>query len=112
MTDTTRDGRPIDVVDNVEQQQFEARVEGAVVGKAVYETQDGKVVFIHTEVDPSMQGQGVANVLARVALDQMRAGGRTIVPLCPFISAYIRRHPAFVDLVDEDHRGWVQPPVG
>jgi uncharacterized protein len=112
MTDTTRDGRPIEVVDDVEQQQFEARVEGVVVGKAVYETRDGMVWFTHTEVDPSMQGQGVANVLARVALDDVRASGRTIVPLCPFISAYIRRHPAYVDLVDEDHREWVQPPLG
>jgi predicted GNAT family acetyltransferase len=102
MTDRTRDGRPIEVVDNPGHGRFEAVVDGVVVGKAVYRVQagpSGTVVFTHTEVDPGLQGQGVAQALARRALDQVRAGGRRVVPQCPFIAAYIGRHPEYTDLV-------------
>ena len=88
----TRDGRTIEIADNVDRRQFEARVEGAVVGRAVYRIDGDSVVFTHTEVDPELQGQGVATVLARKALEAVRASGRAIVPLCPFIAAYLQRH--------------------
>jgi predicted GNAT family acetyltransferase len=57
------------------------------------------VVFVHTEVEPELQGQGIAQVLAAGALDQVRASGRQVVPRCPFIASYIRRHPEYEDLV-------------
>jgi predicted GNAT family acetyltransferase len=102
MADSTRDGRPIEVIDNTRQGRFEVVLDGAVVGKAVYRVRDGQsgtVVFTHTEVDPGLQGQGLAQVLARRALDQVRASGRRAVPQCPFIAGYIARHPEYADLV-------------
>ena len=38
--------------------------------------------------------------IARSLLDQIRANGQQIVPLCPFFSSYIERHPEYEDLVD------------
>jgi predicted GNAT family acetyltransferase len=99
MTDSTRDGRPIEVADNPEHNRFEAVVDGAIVGKAVYRAKDGVVVFTHTEVDPEEQGQGIAQALAARALDLVRATGRTVVAQCPFIASYIRRHPEYADLL-------------
>ena len=99
MTDSTRDGRPIEVADNPARHRFEARVDGAVVGKAVYRVEGDEVVFTHTEVDPGLQGQGVAQTLAGRALDQVRASGRRVVPQCPFIASYIGKHPEYADLV-------------
>ncbi|BEP14914.1 GNAT family N-acetyltransferase [Acidothermaceae bacterium B102] len=91
--------RAIDVVDNPGRHQFEVRVDGALVGKAVYAVSGSRVIFLHTEVDPKVQGQGIAQELARQALDAVRASGRTVVPQCPFIAGYIRRHPDYADLV-------------
>ena len=91
--------RTIDVVDNPGRGQFEVRVEGELVGRAVYVISGTRVIFMHTEVDPEVQGQGIAQELARQALDAVRASGRTAVPQCPFIAGYISRHPAYADLV-------------
>lgn len=99
MTDMTHDGRAIEVADNPQGLAFEATVDGEVVGRAVYRLTDGVMVFTHTEVTPSEQGQGIADVLARRALDDVRDSGRQVVPQCPFISAFIHRHEEYADLV-------------
>ena len=60
-----------------------------------------RVVFTHTEVDDAYGGRGIGSALARGALDAVRAHGERVVPLCPFIAAYIDRHPDVADLIDE-----------
>ena len=48
-------------------------------------------------VDPAFEGQGVGSALVRHALDQILAGGtRKVVPVCPFVKRYIRRHPEYL----------------
>ncbi len=56
-------------------------------------------MFTHTEVFPEFEGKGVGSRLATGALDDVRARGLKLTPQCPFISAYIKRHPAYADLV-------------
>jgi predicted GNAT family acetyltransferase len=99
MTDTTPDGRPIEVVDVPEQSRFEARLDGEVVGQALYVAKPGRVLLTHTEVEPALQGQGIGQALASQVLDQLRAAGSQVVPQCPFIAAFIHRHPEYEDLV-------------
>ena len=90
----------IEVVDNREQSRFEARVDGEVAGFAAYKLRDGRIVFTHTDVDDAFGGQGVGGALARGALDQVRAAGdRTVVAMCPFIAAWIDKHPDYQDLL-------------
>jgi uncharacterized protein len=90
----------ISVTDNPDKQQYEATVEGTVAGFAQYEVKGGHIVFTHTEVDPAFEGKGVGSTLARVALDDVRARGEhDVVALCPFIAAWIERHPAYRDLL-------------
>ena len=62
----------------------------------------GARVFTHTEVFPAFEGRGVGTALARGALDDVRASGRTLVARCPFIRSYIERQPEYADLVDAD----------
>jgi uncharacterized protein len=101
MTDRVDGGTPnIEVYDDRENRQYTVTVDGKVAGKAEYRLRGDTYLFIHTEVDPEFQGLGVANRLARAALDDVRDHGRTLVPLCPFIAAYIKRHPEYNDLVD------------
>ena len=79
--------------------RFDARIDdGTVAGFAAYVREPGTVIFTHTEVDPSFEGQGIGSALAAGALDLVRASGERVVPLCPFIRAYIQRHPEYEDL--------------
>ncbi|RFU39659.1 N-acetyltransferase [Actinomadura logoneensis] len=89
------------VKDDRERNRYEITVDGALAGFAEYHLRkDGRtVVFTHTEIFPEFGGQGVGGALARGALDDVRAGGRTVVPLCPFIKGWIDKHPDYQDLV-------------
>ncbi|MGV8977144.1 MAG: GNAT family N-acetyltransferase [Cellulomonas sp.] len=88
------------VTDNHAEGQFEVRdADGGVLGFAVYVLDVDAVVVTHVEVVEAAEGRGVGSALARGALDQVRASGRVVVPLCPFIRAYIERHPEYQDLV-------------
>ena len=91
----------IQVSDNPGNHRFEAIVDGALAGFAAYRFRRGDIiVFTHTEVDPAFEGQGIGGVLARGSLDHVRAAGtHRVVALCPFISAWIQRHPAYQDLL-------------
>ncbi len=79
--------------------RFEARVDGDPAGFAEYMTTDTLIVFTHTEVDPRFEGKGVGGALIRGALDRVRAGERKVLPLCPFVKAWIGKHPDYFDLV-------------
>ena len=60
------------------------------------------VVFTHTEVPEALEGEGVGSALARGALDDVRARGLKVIPLCPFIAAFMRRHKAYRDLLSPE----------
>jgi predicted GNAT family acetyltransferase len=93
MTDTV-------VTDNPDEQRYEAHVDGALAGFAAYRFKGDHIVFTHTEVDDAFAGQGVGGALAKGALDDVRARAEhDVVALCPFISAWLARHPDYQDLV-------------
>lgn len=91
-----------EVRDNAERRRFEVVVDGGVAGFAEYQRRGGRIIFVHTQIDPAHEGQGLASALARAALDAARETGEPVVPLCPFIAAYIERHEEYADLVDRD----------
>jgi predicted GNAT family acetyltransferase len=96
---------PLDVVveDNPEEARYEARIGDRIVGIAEYELTDeqGPIVFVHTEVVPDVEGQGVGARLARSALEDVRRRGLRLVSDCPFISAFLKRHHDWDDLIVE-----------
>lgn len=99
-------GEPVEVAvrDNMLEARYEALVDGALAGVAQYESVDGAVVLTHTLVLPDFEGKGVGGRLARGALDDLRERGLRVVPVCPYIAAWIRRHPEYAELVPEDER--------
>ena len=100
MTATTKDGRSIEFARDEPHQRYTASVQGRVAAYTKYTPAARLVVFTHTETDPSFDGQGVASQLVRWALDDVRAQGLHVVPVCPFVKAYIGRHAAeYGDLV-------------
>jgi predicted GNAT family acetyltransferase len=90
------------VRDNPEELRYEALRDGRLVGIIRYRTEPGVVVLVHTEVDEAVEGTGVGSQLVRGALDDLRARGLRVVPLCPFVAAYLRRHPESADIVGVD----------
>jgi predicted GNAT family acetyltransferase len=93
------DARDVRVEDNPRELRYELRVDGDLAGEIRYRRQPGSVVLIHTEIEPSLEGQGLGAVLVRGALEDIRARGARVVPLCPFVAAFIRRHHEYADLV-------------
>lgn len=79
--------------------RYVAEAEGTVVAETLYAERDDRFVFVHTEVDPDMEGRGLGSDLTRFALDDMRANRRRIQALCPFTAGWIDRHPDYEDLL-------------
>jgi predicted GNAT family acetyltransferase len=92
----------VTVRDNPAELRYEALAGGEMVGEIRYRTEPGLVVLVHTEVAPAAEGAGVGSRLVAGALADIRARGLGVVPLCPFVAAYIRRHPEFADLIRAD----------
>ena len=82
-----------DVRDNREQSQFELEQDGEMAILA-YERNDQRVMLMHTEVPASLRGGGVGSALVRGALEQIRRDGLQVVAVCPFVRAYMKKHPA------------------
>jgi predicted GNAT family acetyltransferase len=81
------------VRDNPDLDRYEVFLDGAIAGFAAYRLTQSHITFTHTEIDEAHEGAGLGSVLARGALDDVRKRGLTVIPLCPFIAGYIRRHP-------------------
>jgi uncharacterized protein len=90
------------VVDNPIAQRYEAFVGEDLAGFAEYEPGAGRLVFTHTSIEAAFEGKGVGGRLAAAMLDDVRGRGLSVVPRCPFVAEYIRRHPAYADLVVPD----------
>ncbi|MBX3522412.1 MAG: N-acetyltransferase [Xanthobacteraceae bacterium] len=87
-----------EVRDNPEKHQFEMLVDGHTA-LAAYRLTPGTITFTHTEVPKELGGRGIGSQLAKGALDQVRTRGLKVVPLCPFIKAYIEKHAEYQDLL-------------
>lgn len=89
------------VEDNPAKHRFEILVDDALAGFTAYLPRGEVLVFTHTEVEPRFQDMGVGAALIRATLDQVRERGGRVVPRCPFVAAFIDRHPEYADLVTE-----------
>jgi len=88
------------VIHNRDLSRYEAHLDGALAGFADYKLTNSLIVFPHTEVDPAFGGQGVGGAIVQFALDDVRAAGtHKVMPVCPFVKAWIERHPDYADLV-------------
>jgi predicted GNAT family acetyltransferase len=92
-------GKQIEIVKHPERQDYEITVGGEVAGLMTYEERGDRIAIMHTEVSDRYEGQGLASRLAAFALDDIRQLGQTVVPVCPYLTSYLRRHPEYADLV-------------
>ena len=86
------------LVDNAAEKRYELDL-GDDMAVIEYVLGKGIIVLTHTEVPPKYEGQGIGMELVRGALENIRKKEIKVVPQCPFVAAYIRRHPEWMDLV-------------
>ena len=87
------------LINNVDKNQYEFQI-GKYLPRIEYiKSTNGEIYFTHTEVPFGLQGKGIGSQLARKALEDVKAQGLRLIPLCPFVAKYIRRHPEWRSLV-------------
>jgi predicted GNAT family acetyltransferase len=91
----------ISVTHNEAAKRFELLVDG-LRGMLTYTCFPDRIIFDHTEVPKPLEHHGLAAKLARFALDFARANHLQVVPLCPYVSGFIRKHSEYQDLVSSD----------
>ena len=104
---TNREMSNLTIENNQAAQRWEAHVDQHLA-VAEYRRRGDTIFFIHTEVPRELEGQGVASKLIKTALDDARAQHLAVVPFCPFVAGYIRRHPDYKALVHPDYRDLVE----
>jgi predicted GNAT family acetyltransferase len=92
------------VADAPERKRFEVTVDGELAGFLIYRERKGLLALIHTEVEGRFEGRGLAGRLARFALDRAREQGVAVLPFCPFVNDWMKRHREYVDLVPAAYR--------
>ena len=87
-----------EIRDNAERNRFEL-VEDGHLARADYVIDGDVITFTHTIVPPALEGRGIASRLILHALTDARARGLRVVAQCPFVAAYIRKHPEWAELL-------------
>jgi uncharacterized protein len=86
------------VRNNTAESRFELDADGHTA-LLFYRMEPGAITLVHTEVPQELSGRGVGSRLVQGALEQIQALGLKVVPKCPFVSAYMGKHPEFNDLL-------------
>jgi len=85
---------------NDDRNRYEILVDGKRAGLTAYRDHGDQRVFFHTEIDDAYAGQGLAGQLVQHALTDVRALGKRIVPVCPYVAKFLKKHDEFADITD------------
>jgi predicted GNAT family acetyltransferase len=97
------DANEVIVINNEAAQRFEIQIE-KFLAVAQYERDGTKIIFTHTIVPRALEGHGIASKLIQTALQTAREQHLSVVPLCPFVVAYLQRHQEYLDIVEPDYQ--------
>lgn len=94
----------ITVADKADEARYEIRSDGELAGFVTYRSRPGLIELVHTEIDEEFEGRGLGSQLISFALDDARERGLAVLPFCPFVNDYIKRHRQYVELVPRERR--------
>lgn len=86
------------LVDNMQDRQYEFHLEG-LIPRIEYIKAKDNIYLTHTEVPKELEGKGIASILVKMALEDIKNKKLTLIPLCPFVAMFIKRHPEWRKLV-------------
>jgi predicted GNAT family acetyltransferase len=92
------------VSNNENETRFEIQLDGELAGFLLYRRHPTQIALVHTEIFTSFQGHGLASELIGSVLDTARELRLEVLPVCPFVQDYIRKHPDYLDLVPAGRR--------
>ncbi len=95
-----------DIIRNEAKSRFEITVDG-LVNVLDYRLSQDEIAFTHAGVPKGLEGRGIASSLAKAGLDCARNEDLAVVPLCPFVVSYLRRHREYLDIVHPGFRDQV-----
>jgi uncharacterized protein len=87
------------IVDDEAVGRYEARFGPDLAGFLDYVVKRDRIALIHTEVLPASRGKGIGELLAQFALDDARRRNLRVIVICPYVRAYVERHPEMQDIV-------------
>ena len=74
---------------------------GEVVESTFSKLGEHRIIIDHTGVPDVFRGQGVGLRLVTRAVEDARAAGKKIIPLCPFANAQFKKHPEWADVLSK-----------
>ncbi|TWS23217.1 N-acetyltransferase [Tsukamurella sputi] len=100
MTENADPTRETVVVRNDAQGRYDITVDGELAGFTLFVDRGEQRIFPHTELDEKFSGRGLSGILVHDALEDTRAAGKRVVPVCPLVKRYVSKHPEVQDIVD------------
>lgn len=92
-----------DIRDNAKQHRYELPL-GSETAVVTYNLSGQNLMITETLVPQALEGQGIASRLAKHVIGDARERGLLILPVCPFFSAYLQKHPEHADVVHPTYR--------
>lgn len=88
------------VRDNQEARQYEVDLEGGMA-RVEYIKAGNRIYLTHTEVPKAFEGQGIARRLVHQVLENVQEQELSLIPLCPYVAAFIQRNPEWKTLLSD-----------
>ncbi|MCX4403444.1 bifunctional pirin family protein/GNAT family N-acetyltransferase [Streptomyces sp. NBC_01764] len=115
MTESPASPAAATVERNDARHRYEILVDGKRAGLTAYRDRGEQRVFFHTEIDDAFAGQGLAAQLVQYALTDVRDLGMRIVPVCPYVAKFLKKHDEFADVtepVTPEVLAWLDAELG
>ncbi|MFD2564987.1 GNAT family N-acetyltransferase [Aquimarina rubra] len=93
------DWSQLELINNTDRpkKRFELHVENEIIFIEYILTNDNSVYLTHTEVPVTMEGKGLGSTIVKKTLNYIQEKGYKMIPLCPFVAAYLKKHPEAAD---------------
>jgi hypothetical protein len=91
------------LIDNADEGRLELPLDG-YTAFIDYTLGKDRLTLTHTEVPEELEGKGIGGRLVNAALMYAEERNLKVVPMCPFVAGYIKRHPEYLGLVPPEHR--------
>ena len=94
----------VEIRDNIEARRYELDTDG-IQSVVTYNLSGPNLMITETLVPQALEGRGIASRLAKHVLSDARERGLLVLPVCPFFSTYLQKHPEYADAVHPTYRG-------